>query len=117
MDWIEIGGVLGTLARFAVGNYASKRWQKGSHYGTLTVNLLGSFLLSYLTFHAGDLPQVLHSALGVGFLGSFTTFSTFAWELVSLRQKGEIKKAILYALTTISLGIGLAAVASLKIYP
>lgn len=81
--WLALAGAIGTLARFGVGNLVT-RWGGGEFpYGTLVVNLLGCFLFG-LVVHLADhrqwlRPEVKQVCL-TGFMGAFTTFSTFAAE-------------------------------------
>lgn len=107
---IAIGGALGALARYGLSGWIHARLGAGFPWGTLGVNVLGSFLigfgLSYLQHTA--LPPEAREFLAIGLLGAFTTFSTFTWETAALLQDGEWARAGLYAGG--SLGLGLAAV-------
>ncbi|WDF83304.1 CrcB family protein [Lacticaseibacillus pabuli] len=80
---VFIGGCLGGLARYGVGLALH---DSTSMLGTLAVNVIGSFCLSLLTYASirkWDWPDWLVLACGTGFIGAFTTFSTFILELVS----------------------------------
>jgi CrcB protein len=81
MELVGIGGVAGALARHLV----SERVETAT-YDTLAVNVLGSFLLGLVT--TAPLPSAAALALGTGFCGAFTTFSTFAFETVRLAEGG-----------------------------
>jgi len=82
------GGVLGALARYAVG-----LWLPGRTADTLAVNVLGSLALGALTAgFAAD--SAVSAAFGVGFCGAFTTFSSFAVETVLLYEEGEKRAAV-----------------------
>jgi CrcB protein len=91
--WVMIGGSLGAAARYAVGLLAVKWW--GSHFpwGTLTVNLVGCFLIGLL-FALADrtrwLTPDLRLLLVTGFLGALTTFSSFAMETVAAGRTGLV---------------------------
>jgi CrcB protein len=105
---VGIGGVAGALARHLLGERIDRRT-----YDTLTVNVLGSFLLGVLT--AGPFGTTATLALGVGFCGAFTTFSTFAFETVRLAEEGQTRRAaangatnLLGALVSVGLGAGMA---------
>jgi CrcB protein len=109
---VGVGGFVGANARFIVAKLTD-RWVDG-HFplGTFVVNILGSFLLGFLggLLAARLVPHsdAVRLALGVGFLGAFTTFSTFEFETHALFEDG----VWLPALTNIffSLFLGLLAV-------
>lgn len=87
--WISIGAVLGANARYFISQWIDGKFGLDFPYGTLVVNASGSLLLGFLAaISTNDLnlsPQ-LRMLLMVGFLGSYTTFSTFAVESVSFWQ-------------------------------
>lgn len=103
--WIGIGGALGAVSRFIVADAVFKWMDKPYPYGTLTVNMAGSFAIGmayvWLVKHefGGDVHRHL---LMVGFLGAFTTFSTFSLESLTLLQQGRFIAAFSY------IGISLA---------
>lgn len=107
---IAVAGALGAIARYGLAGWVEAR-TGGSIWGTLVVNVLGSFLLGFLfrTLHAMAATPELRLALTVGFLGSFTTFSAFSFEIVALVQTGEWGRAILYATWSVLLGVLAAA--------
>lgn len=88
--WISIGAVLGANARYFISQWIDGKFGLDFPYGTLVVNASGSLLLGFLAaISTNDLnlsPQ-LRMLLMVGFLGSYTTFSTFAVESVSFWQQ------------------------------
>ncbi len=93
MLWIGLGAVLGANARYLVSLWLTAKLGPAFPYGTLTVNAAGSLLLGFLVAagsHYLALSPQVRLLLFVGFLGSFTTFSTFAFESVSLWQNGRI---------------------------
>ncbi|WP_435180278.1 fluoride efflux transporter FluC [Halorussus sp. AFM4] len=85
---VGAGGVLGALSRFAVGALLP-----GRRRDTLAVNVLGSFALGALTVGLAD-GSALLTALGTGFCGAFTTFSSFTVETVELYETGETRAAV-----------------------
>lgn len=92
------GGALGALARFFLSNGVYRWLGRDFPWGTLSVNLLGSFamgLLFVLLLERTLLSPELRAAVLVGFLGSFTTFSTFSLETLTLVQQGETGRALL----------------------
>ena len=100
---VAIGGFIGSIIRFYISQKLNNHDRK-LPFGTLLVNLSGSFLLGY-SIQLG-LDKYLVLLLGVGFLGAFTTFSTFNKELLTL-QKYPRKWLIYFAATYLG-GIGLA---------
>ena len=95
---IGAGGFLGAISRSLVSNQMYHWLGRDFVYGTLTVNALGSLILGLLTVLMVDKFQISiewKAFFIVGFLGAFTTFSTFAFETVMYLQKGAIEKAII----------------------
>ncbi|MEM7564430.1 MAG: fluoride efflux transporter CrcB [Pseudomonadota bacterium] len=101
---IAAGGALGAMSRYWVFN-AIHRWLgQGFPYGVLTVNILGSLLMGFLSVLLVQRLQVgeeLRAGLLLGFLGSFTTFSAFAMDTLSLLDQGSILKAMSYVLISV----------------
>lgn len=96
---IAFGGACGAVLRFLVSSGVYQWLGRGFPFGTLAVNVLGSFLIGLLT-EALVLQRVAisleyRSAILVGLFGSFTTFSTFSLETLSLLEQGHFFKAIL----------------------
>ena len=102
---VVIGGLLGTGARFAVDG-ALLHQDDQFPFSTLIVNVLGAFALGYLVARVWPTaPSWLRAGLGVGLLGSFTTFSAVAVSLVSLTAAGEGMPALAYLVSTLVLGL------------
>ncbi|WP_138417916.1 fluoride efflux transporter FluC [Aquibacillus sediminis] len=99
---IGLAGALGAMLRYMVG---ITLWTDSIFpFATLTVNLLGSFLLAWLTtalFKRISISPMLASAIGTGFVGSFTTFSTLSVETVEMMTNGHAILAILYVAISI----------------
>jgi fluoride exporter len=96
--WIAAGAVLGANARYLVALWATSRLGGDFPYGTLIVNASGSFLVGFLLTLAAArfaVPLELRLFLIVGFLGSYTTFSTYAIESILLLQHGSIWGSLL----------------------
>lgn len=88
--WICAGGAVGTGARYLVSGWVLGWLGSSFPYGTLVVNVLGSFLLGVL-MHVGltlDMSPTVRLALTTGLMGGFTTFSTFSYETVRLLEDG-----------------------------
>jgi fluoride exporter len=109
---IATGGAIGAVARFRIATAVHLRVGGGFPWGTLAVNVGGSFLLGVVLPLAGVAhpPRPLQAFVMVGVLGAFTTFSTFAFEVVALARDGRGLRALVYAAT--SLALGLAAIAT-----
>lgn len=106
---IALGAALGANARYLVNIWAANRFGADFPYGTLLVNISGSFILGLLLALASErlsLSPDLRLLLAVGFLGSYTTFSSYAVESLNLWRDG----GLLIGLWNIALnnGIGLA---------
>ena len=85
--WVALAGGLGAAARFTLDGFLTQHNHRGLPIATLTINVLGSFLLGLLTGWAGhDGHELVRSIAGVGFLGGFTTFSTASVERVRLTR-------------------------------
>lgn len=100
--FIALGGAVGSTARYLVSTWVHSLWEGRWPIGTLLVNLLGSFAIG-LVFVLIERQQI-HSdwrgVLMVGFLGAFTTFSTFSLEAVTLIEAGEYANALGYMLAS-----------------
>ena len=110
--WIGIGGALGANARYLVGRLALERFGAGFPYGTLAANLTGCLLIGVvlaLLTERGVSNQPWRLLLVVGVLGGYTTFSSFAYESVTLLEQGKIARLAAYVL--LSNAGGLAACA------
>jgi fluoride exporter len=107
---VAIGGAAGSVARYGVG-LMLLRAVTLFPFGTLVVNVLGSFLVGVLarTFVSPDQDHVLRLALVTGFCGGFTTFSTFSAETLMLLQQGKGGRAAAYVALSIALGLSAAA--------
>ncbi len=105
---IAAGGALGAVARHEVSRYALRWLGPNFPWGTLTVNFLGSFFMGGLiVWLAGREPHTpaLRAFLSVGLLGAFTTFSTFALDVVTLFERKAHAAAAGYLVASIVLSI------------
>jgi len=103
---IAAGGALGSVMRFSVSNAVYVWLGRGFPYGTLSVNLIGSFLIGIafiLLTERLTLGSELRAFILIGFLGAFTTFSTFSLETLALLQQGLLIKALLNILLSVAL--------------
>jgi CrcB protein len=104
---VAAGGVVGVVARYALGTTVT---HDTLPWVTVAINVVGSFLLGLLTAVGTGLAPEVRTALGVGLLGGFTTFSTFSVDALKQIEAGESGKALLYIVASVILGIGAAAV-------
>ncbi|AKG53886.1 CrcB [Dehalogenimonas sp. WBC-2] len=110
---IALAGALGALSRYALSGAVYAVLGNGFAYGTLIVNVLGSFLLGLVMqigLSTDVLPPHLRTAVAIGFLGAFTTFSTFSYETVQFIQDGSWGAATLNILSSVILGLIAVAV-------
>ncbi|MBT2691212.1 fluoride efflux transporter CrcB [Bacillus sp. ISL-47] len=101
--WVATGGFLGAISRYLTVLYVKRKFTSDIPAGTLAVNLLGSFLLGLLI--GLDFNENLFLLLGVGFMGAFTTFSTFKFETFELLEGKKKKQAVTYLIFTYAGGI------------
>ena len=99
LAWFALasGGALGAMSRFAMSHQVYQTFGRDFAWGTLSVNVLGSFVMGLVAVLLVDKLGVSHEwkmFIMVGFLGSFTTFSTFSFETMQYIQVGEVNKAV-----------------------
>ena len=90
--WISLGAVLGANLRYFLGGWIAQRWGASFPWGTLVINLTGSLILGFfMTLITGRLLVDPRWRLffAIGFLGSYTTFSTYTLESISLLTSGN----------------------------
>jgi fluoride exporter len=104
---IAVGGTLGCWARYAMTNLVQTVYGRDFPYATLSINLLGSFLMGFLfieTLERLTISPVLRTGILTGVLGGYTTFSTFEMETLLLVEQGEPVRAVLYIVLSVVLG-------------
>ena len=93
---ISVGAVLGANARYLVGGWVVDRLGASFPYGTLLINVSGSFLIGVvltLVTERALAPAWVRPTFAIGFLGSYTTFSTFSYETLALVGAGSLAAA------------------------
>ena len=106
--WVALGALVGAPLRLLADRVAVARRGHASVLGTLVVNVLGSALLGVLLGLRDVSPTVLALA-GTGFCGTFTTFSTFGYDVVRLVEERMVARALTYLGGSLVLGLGTAA--------
>lgn len=105
---IAVGGALGSVARYWVGSTISSRVGIRFPYGTLIVNLTACLIIGFTLTYLGkraDLDPAWRFLIPVGFIGAYSTFSTYEWETLSTLRSGAFLLAGLYAIGSLILGL------------
>lgn len=92
LGWVALGAAMGAPARYVTAHYLDRGW----HYGTLAVNVVGSFILGVLAAHTGNATTL--ALWGTGFCGGLTTYSSFTVQWVNA---GRVKGTAYAAATVI----------------
>ena len=100
--WVGVGGMVGAASRFGISQLISERWGSALPYGTFVVNLTGSFaigvILTLLLDRTADPAWRL--LIVTGFLGGYTTFSSYSFELMALIGGGRLGWAAVYLIAS-----------------
>jgi CrcB protein len=112
--WVVIAGALGALARYIVHHIVQSRASGVFPYGTVVVNITGAFVLGFVTgmFLYHGLAPDARVIVGTGFLGAYTTFSSFSYETLGLLRDDAPVAALVNAFGSVAVGL-LAAAAGL----
>ncbi len=90
--WIALGAVIGASARYFVSGYIARHFSTVFPYGTLVINITGSLILGFFLVYATErvlLDPHWRLLVAVGFCGSYTTFSSYAFESFALMEQGQ----------------------------
>ena len=105
--WVGFGGALGSVARYLVGLLIYERMGTRFPYGTFVINISGCFViglvLTVLDTHL-EVSAAWREAVAIGFVGAFTTFSTFEYETLRAVQHGQGATALTYVASSVVLG-------------
>jgi fluoride exporter len=96
---VAVGGALGSIARYGLGQAVDARWGADFPAGTLLVNVIGSFAIGVVAGYTQD--PALRQLVMVGILGGFTTFSSFSLQTVQLMNEGRYPVAAGYVAASI----------------
>jgi CrcB protein len=105
---IAAGGALGSLARYGVGSLVANRMGTRFHYGTLVINLTACLIIGFSLTWMGRRTEVNPAwrfLIPIGFVGAYSTFSTFEWEIFADLQIGSFLIGALYLSLSILLGL------------
>ena len=105
---IAFGGALGSIARYWVGSTIANRMGTRFQYGTLVINISSCAIISFsLTLFAKRvlLNETWRFVIPVGFVGAYSTFSTYEWETFTTIRTGAFFMAVLYAVSSLILGL------------
>lgn len=120
--YVGLGGIFGAIARYAISKAVNEKTRSTFPVGTWMVNITGAFLLSLFLglgiVQKSPMGKELELALTTGFIGAYTTFSTFSYETFQLIQDGEHFRALEYVLANVIIGLAaawLGVIASIKL--
>ncbi len=105
---IAAGGALGSVARYWVGSTISGRIGTKFPYGTIVINLSACIIIGFTLTYFGkraDLNPVWRFLVAIGFIGAYSTFSTYEWETLSTLRSGAFVLGALYAVGSLILGL------------
>ncbi|PEC21510.1 fluoride efflux transporter CrcB [Bacillus cereus] len=103
---VATGGFFGAITRFAISNWFKERNKTSFPLATFLINITGAFLLGYII--GKGITTSWQLLLGTGFMGAFTTFSTFKLESIQLFNRKNYRVLLLYLSTTYIIGITFA---------
>ncbi|MBN9581392.1 MAG: fluoride efflux transporter CrcB [Afipia sp.] len=105
---VALGGAIGSVARYLVGIASGRLFGMAFPWGTLLINVTGSFLIgAFIGLFATkwDLPQAARVFLTVGICGGYTTFSTFSLDAFYLIERGELAASAAYMVASVVLSV------------
>jgi CrcB protein len=104
---IAVGGAFGSVARYLINISPLANVFEKFPFPTFVINITGSFMIGFLSIVLTDrfeISEVLRLAIMVGFIGAFTTFSTFEMEIYGLLKEGELLSAFAYLFLSVAVG-------------
>lgn len=105
---IAVGGALGSIARFWVGSTVGGRMGTRFPYGTFVINVTACLIIGFSLTYLGrrlELNPGWRYLVPIGFVGAYSTFSTYEWETLSTLRSGAFALAALYAFGSLILGL------------
>ena len=113
---IAFGGALGSIARYWVGSTISSRVGTRFPYGTFVINMTACIIIGFALTYLGkraDLNPMWRFLIPIGFVGAYSTFSTYEWETLSTLRSGALLLSALYAVGSLILGLAAVGAGSL----
>ncbi|MGZ5476380.1 MAG: fluoride efflux transporter CrcB [Thermoanaerobaculia bacterium] len=104
---VALGGAFGTMARYAVSLLVARIWTRDFPLATLLINVSGSFILGFFATIAAEKTSVdplWRLLIATGFVGGYTTFSTFEYETQRLTESGALRWGALNIITSVAAG-------------
>jgi len=107
---VGLGGFIGANSRYILGQWAAAKWGSAFPYGTFIINITGCFILGLFAtltarFAWNDNLRLL---IAIGFVGAYTTFSTFEYETLQLAAAGSWRNALINTVGSVVVGFGAA---------
>ena len=106
--FLALAGALGTLSRYGLGGLMQRLTGTSFPYGTLLINVLGCLIIGFImqvALTTDIIPSNLRVVITIGFLGAFTTFSTFSYETAKFLEDGAIIAAAMNIASNVGLGM------------
>lgn len=106
--FVALGGMLGAMARYGLGLWVGNRWSNAYPLGTFLINLSGALLLGFVNVFLLERTAINPAwriGIGIGFIGAYTTFSTFTYETIVLLEEGSFATALGYVGASIVFGL------------
>ena len=106
--YIAVGGLLGTIARYWVGSAVASRLGTKFPYGTFLINISACIIIGFSLTYLGkrvELSPAWRFLIPTGFVGAYSTFSTYEWETLSSLRAGAFSLAALYAIGSLIAGL------------
>lgn len=106
--FIAVGGSLGAIARYWVGSAVAARLGTKFPYGTFVINISACIIIGFSLTYLGkrvELSPAWRYLIPTGFIGAYSTFSTYEWETLSSLRTGEFSLAAVYAIGSLVLGL------------
>jgi len=100
--YVMLGGSFGALFRYLAGIILKKQFTHSFLTGSLLINIIGSFLLAFL-LQANNMDNNIKIALTTGFMGAFTTYSTFSYEILNHYSQNSVYHALIYSFLMLTL--------------
>jgi fluoride exporter len=115
--FVALGGAIGSAARYLVAGWFAARFGAAFPYGTFAINITASFIIGFFLAFADErigLNPYWRLFIAVGFIGGYSTFSTFEYEAVRLLQEREVLLGMIYYVGSVVIG-GIATISGIAL--